>query len=412
MGTAPVPFSRRRIRRRPVILTGAGLVLLGTCCFAFRCSQWFRKPRPLSPMLPHMATSGATSLNLIPVPLGVQSPRLFGMSMDDDGCIWLGSSHRKIYCYNPRAGTAEEIQLPYSSSTSQTLCVGKKVYLLGQSYPKLMIYDRGGKRFREVALPAAKPDVWYGTASCDGRHLYLFDRGAGVIKWDTATDTGELLAYPYGTPMPFAGRLVAADGVIWCAVWDFTGGQYVPLGIARLDIGTDRFTGWFPFPDDDADDPPFTDPDATLFYPNSLRGKLVPFDMKEQRWCRPLSVPGYGSRFGFVGMATIHDGRWFFSLSTYNGSKIGCDGRPFHFCNGLLEFDPRTGEFAFPTLEATDAYYQVSYHLSARGYFYATGNNIREAGGKLNSDRTGEAVFWQTRMLGGKELAAPEGRKE
>ena len=34
--------------------------------------------------------------------------------------------------------------------------------------------------------------------------------------------------------------------------------------------------------------------------------------------------------------------------------------------------------------------------LSARGNFYATGSNIREADGSLNAERRGEVVFWQT----------------
>jgi len=34
--------------------------------------------------------------------------------------------------------------------------------------------------------------------------------------------------------------------------------------------------------------------------------------------------------------------------------------------------------------------------LSARGEFFATGSNIREIDGKLNRDRAGEVVFWQT----------------
>lgn len=43
-----------------------------------------------------------------------------------------------------------------------------------------------------------------------------------------------------------------------------------------------------------------------------------------------------------------------------------------------------------------DAYHQVAYTLSAGGEFFATGTNIREPDGKLNRDRTGEVVFWQT----------------
>ena len=34
--------------------------------------------------------------------------------------------------------------------------------------------------------------------------------------------------------------------------------------------------------------------------------------------------------------------------------------------------------------------------LSAKGEFFATGSNIREKDGKLNRDRAGEVVIWQT----------------
>jgi hypothetical protein len=131
--------------------------------------------------------------------------------------------------------------------------------------------------------------------------------------------------------------------------------------------------------------------------------KLIPFDFQQGRWCRFLDVPGYGEGFGFIGLGTLHQGRWYFSISTYDGDEVGCDGKPYHFVNGLLEFDPRTRSFATPTLEAkdvphgpSDAYYQVAYTLSAGGEFFATGTNIREPDGSLNGVRAGEVVFWQT----------------
>jgi hypothetical protein len=94
----------------------------------------------------------------------------------------------------------------------------------------------------------------------------------------------------------------------------------------------------------------------------------------------------------------MHKGRLCFSLSTYNGTKTGCDGKPYHFCNGFLEFDPQTRHFEFPTLEAKDAYFQIAYMLSAGGDFYVTGTDIREPDGRLNGDRAGEVVFWQTKL--------------
>jgi hypothetical protein len=335
-------------------------------------------------------------LDLRMVPLPVNSYRLLAMSMDEDGFIWAGSIHRMVHRYDPRTGKADNIELPYQATASACICVGKKVFILGQTYPKLIIYDRPSKKFSEIAYPSAKPNVWYGTDAV-GQHIFLFDRGsAGVIKWDTQTDTGKVIAWPYKTPLPSSGRYADKDQALWCNVWDSTGGQYNPVGIARLDVAKEEFTGFFPFPKEDTGLKPFAAPATTLFLPYTLKGKVVPFDFKENRWCQFMDVPQFGKLFAFMGGPVAHKGRYYFSLGTYNGTDKGCDGKPYHFCNAILEFDPQTRRFDFLTVEAKDAYYQIAYMLSARGEFFATGSNISEGDGKLNRDRKGEVVFWQT----------------
>jgi len=339
-------------------------------------------------------------LDLHVVPTPVKSYRLLAMSMDGEGYIWTGSIHQAIHRYDPRTGTVETLPLPVKATANSCICVGPKVYILGQSYPRLIVYDRSTRKFQEHNYPSDKPNVWYGTEALDGRHLYLFDRAsAGVVKWDTQTDTGKAIPYPYQTPLPGGGRYVPEDKALWCSVTDNAGGQYVPLGQARLELTTDTFTGWYPFPKEEADLKPYTDPKATLFLPYSLKGKIVPFDVKEKRWCQFLAVPRYGELFAFMGGPVAHQGRLHFSLSTYNGTDKGCDGQPYHFCNAILEFDPQARRFEFLTLEAKDAYYQIAYMLSAGGEFFATGSNIREKDGTLHRDRAGEVVFWQSKRL-------------
>ena len=355
--------------------------------------------RPIIPMLalalPVLAAEPAIQLHVVPLP--VQSYRLLAMSMDDEGFIWTGSIHRFVHRYDPRTAAVETIKLPYDSSTSACICVGSKVYMLGQSYPNLIIYDRMTKQFRETPYPGTKSDVWYGTEPLDG-NIYLFDRGgAGLIRWDTKTDTGRVVPWPYAAPVPSFGRYEPRDKAVWCYVWDYTGGQYKPIGLSRYDPVADKFTGWHPFPPADAKLPDYTDAESTFFLPLTLQGKLMPFDFKAGRWCKPLTVPRFGERFGFMGLMVRHGDKCYFSISTYNGTEIGCDGKPYHFCNGLLEFDPKTRQFAFPTLEAKDAYYQVAYTLSAGGEFYATGANIRQPDGQLVQTLPGDVVFWQTR---------------
>lgn len=333
-------------------------------------------------------------LDLHVVTTPIKSYRLLSMSMDDDGFIWAGAIHKIVHRYDPRTGKVDNVAMPYQATANSCICAGKKVYILGQTYPKLIIYDRIDKKFSEVAYPSAKPDVWYGAEAIDSRHIFLFDRGgAGVIKWDTQTDSGTVMPWPYKLPFPSSGRYQPADKAMWCNVWE-TG--YRPLGIARLDMDKNEFTGFHEFPKDDEGLKPYTDPASTLFLPYTLKGQIVPFDFKEKRWCKFLDVPQYGKLFGFMGGPVPHRGRYYFSLSTYNGTDLGCDGKPYHFCNAVLEFDPQTRHFEFPTLEVKDAYRQVAYMLSAGGEFFATGSNIREQDGKLNQARAGEVVFWQT----------------
>jgi hypothetical protein len=338
----------------------------------------------------------ALQLRVVPIP--VNSYRLLSMSMDEQGFIWAGSIHRQIHRYDPRTAVLTTIALPYDATASACISVGHKVYILGQSFRQLIIYDQERQSFSAKPYPSPQPEVWYGTESADGRHIYLFDRGTkGVIKWDTEADVGTVIDWPYRVPVPSSGRIEQRDNALWCNVWDFGSGQYKPVGIARLDLKSDTFTGWYPFPADDAELEPYQTPASTFFLPYTLKGKLVPFDFQQQRWCKFLPVPRYGEVFAFMGGPVLHKGRSYYSLSTYNGTDVGCDGQPYHFCNAVLQFDPESRAFEFLTLDAgSDKYYQVAYMLSAGGEFFATGTNIREPDGTLNRDRAGEVVFWQT----------------
>jgi hypothetical protein len=352
-------------------------------------------PQPLAaaPELP-----GPSPLTLHGVRVPVQSYRLLAMSRDESGGIWAGSIHRSLHAYDPPTGRVQTIPLPYDATASACLCVGQKVYVLGQTYPRLIVYDRSRAEFYEKAYPSPAPNVWYGTEAVDNRFLYLFDRGgAGVIKWDAEQEAGRAIAWPYPVPLPSGGRIEKRDQALWCYVWDMAGGQYVPLGIARFDLGSDSFSGWYPFPDDAGELDEYDDPANTFFLPHTLRGRLVPFDFQCQRWCRAIPVPRFGELFGFMGGGVEHDGRFYYSLSTYNGTDVGCDGRPYHFCNAILEWDPLARGVRFVHFDGEPgSYYQVAYMLSAGGDFFATGTNIATAEGTLDRDRAGEVQVWQT----------------
>lgn len=345
------------------------------------------------------AFPGGGAFHIVHLP--IRSYRLLAMGMDEDGDIWFGSIHHRIHRYTPPTGAVETIALPPTKErfwVSASLPANRKVYLLGQKYPRLLIYNRAGKKFSEASYPSRSPDVWYGLAHPGRRHLYLFDRGAaGVIKWDAQAEGGRAIPFPYDAPLPSFGLYDPRGDALWCGIWDYTGGQYRPVAITRFDLKTDSFTGIWHFPNNDAGLRHFGDPNTTLFFPWTLKGKLRPFDTAEKRWCRFLEVPGFGRDYGFIGLFTAHGGRLYYSLSTYNGDeRIGCDGKPYHFLNALLEFDPQSGKFDFLRLDVPGAYYQVAYTLSARGEFYATGSNIMQEDGTLYREREGEVVVWQS----------------
>src|SRR5438105_6554742 len=86
-------------------------------------------------------------LDLHVVPTPIKSYRLLAMSMDDDGFIWAGAIHKVVHRYDPRTGKVEDVNMPFQATASACICVGKKVYILGQSYPKLVILDRITKKF-------------------------------------------------------------------------------------------------------------------------------------------------------------------------------------------------------------------------------------------------------------------------
>lgn len=349
------------------------------------------------------ALGGGEPLKMYVVHLPIQSYRLLAMAMDEDGDIWFGSIHHVIHRYTPSTGAVETVPLPqdtadYNLWASQSLPANGKVYVLTQAYPKLIIYDRAARRFTEKPYPSPRPDVWYGLSHPDGDHLYLFDRGSvGIIKWDTRTETGTVIPYPYKTLMPSFGQFDPRDGAVWCGIWDYTGGRYQPVAIARLDTRTDSFAGLWYFPKDDAGLQPYTDPETTRFYPWTLKGKLMPFDFKAQRWCKFIDVPEYGKRFGFIGFNTPYRDKLYFSLSTYNGGDdLGIDGKQYHFANSILVFDPRRRRFDFLTLDVPGAYYQIAYTLNARGQFYATGSNILTEEGRIFRENRGDIIVWQT----------------
>jgi hypothetical protein len=395
--SVPAPAHRQRRLVLRGAAAGALAALTGAGCGG-------SKSQPCVAEMPSQgaaAPAGASNVQLFPVQIPQSGERLTYPSRDESGFIWAANTSA-LTRYDPSTGQMDApIPHPFNTSIGHSVALSQKVYLLGLGYPNLIIYHRATGTFSQLPYPVANADVWYAAeefhGQIDGRHMFMFNRSSpAVIKWDTLTDTGMVIPYPYNTPSPYIGRFIPADGAIWCNVWDFSGVLYAPLGIARLNLATDQFDGFFPFPTDDAALAPYNNPAGTLFYQWTFEGKLIPFDVANRRFCRFIDVPGYKQSFRWIGMSSVHAGRWYFVASNLGVSGTGFDCRPPHFLNSLLEFDPATGQFAVATLEIPGAYYQVTYILSAGGEFFATCNNILESDGSLNIGRVGEFLYWQS----------------
>lgn len=353
--------------------------------------------------VPSTTSPPVSGISLNPVPTSVSLSRPTYMSRDEAGFIWATSPDRVLTRFDPSLGQITAIPHPFNAVVGHSVALSQKVYMLGLGYPNLMIYHRASGTFSEVPYPVANADVWYAAEEIhgpiDGRHMYLFNRSSpAVIKWDTLTDTGTVIPYPYNSPAPYVGRYIPTDGAIWCNSWDFSGGQYRPVGIARLNLATDQFDEFHLFPSDGTSLAPYIDPDPTLtlFYQRSFDGKLMPFDVPNRRFCRYIDTLGYKQLYSWIGMSSVHDGRWYFVLATLNVQGTGFDCKPYHFLNALLEFDPATGQFAVATLQMPNAYYQTSYILSVDNELYCMCNDILENDGSLNVGRIGQVLYWQS----------------
>jgi sugar lactone lactonase YvrE len=82
------------------------------------------------------------------------------MSKDDDGFVWAGSIHRKVHRYDPRTGDVQTVEIPSSATASSCICVGEKVYVLGQTYPRLIVHHRATKESGVHVPGVSQVFVW------------------------------------------------------------------------------------------------------------------------------------------------------------------------------------------------------------------------------------------------------------
>jgi len=337
--------------------------------------------------------------------------RPFASDYDDAGKIWFGSS--KFFCYDPAAGTTEMLDntplggKPYSTC----LCQGDKVYALTQKSPELFVYHRQKKEYTRHALPDLESNIWYGVRVAGDPRLYLYVRNRNkLVVWDSETETGREIAYPDSLDL-WSGFYVKADD----AIYSFTL-EAKPCRLVRFDLKKQKFDAVIPGAEPGLEITGVNPIGDHVYCADRFTGRIFPFDFVKRTWGEPIPVPGHRKIFSFIGMGTTFRGLALYCLSTYKGTmkwdfnknkylstgdeNIGIDGRPHHFINKYLVFDPSSEEFGY--LEAPETkgkrYPLICYSIVCRDRLIISGYDLGNIGTDLApmGEKEGDLCLFQS----------------
>jgi len=242
--------------------------------------------------------------------------------------------------------------------------------------------------------------IYKGHVPKSGPFFYLFRRDPpGVIRWDTRSETGQFFQFPYGAKGPWSGHLSDDGKALWCPLWDAN-------AMARLDVSAGKWTGHWPTPFANAQ-PTSAGIIGDVYYaPGLLKPRILPFDTAHESWLAPVAVPGYRTDFGILGGGFTYQGRMFCAMSTYKGyippgGPIGVDGKPYHFLDRWLCYDPKVKRFAHLVCRGNDdEYWLTCYAVVQGGHLYMTAYNAMRRNGTISQSGRGDAAIFQTHPPG------------
>jgi hypothetical protein len=268
----------------------------------------------------------------------------------------------------------------------------------------LPIYHIETRRLAFAPLPVppaqASMSIWLGLAPSTGPYVYLFpEKPPAIIRWDTRSDTGTLIAYPFPGPEPAFGMLSADETTAWCPIWNGN-------TLARFDLGQARWTGSWRTPVAGGQ-PTYAGMHGRLaFLPELHTSRLLIFDTAAERWVESLPVPGHGRDYGTLGAGLVYRGMMYCAMTTLksyipDGGPLGIDGRPHHFVDRNLCYDSRTRRFGHLVLPGSAREYWLTYYSEVAGqHLYLTAFNARQSDGRILQEGQGDAVIFQTHPPG------------
>jgi hypothetical protein len=311
----------------------------------------------------------------------IRTRRPYGLDVDDHDWLWEGCGrelvgHHLATAAVRRIAVAELEDRPIHQIFAWQ---GRLVMTLGEG-PYYLEYDVATRRAVRHPVPAARPIVWYGTKTRDGK-VVLFDRSESQALVLDRPD-----AEPRAVACPYPGQLASAwslsDGTLLCPLYD-------PARLVRFDPVTARFLDAMPLPY----------PEVTLngaqehrgvFYTwDSSGGRVFPLDLSSGRWREPISAPDHGQVYGFMGGGFGVHGKAYLCLSTYTHASrldprtgrlvlpdrpLTLDGRPPRFLDRLLVFDAASETFEYLVAPPQrDGVPSLCYHWTDGARFAVTG---------------------------------------
>jgi hypothetical protein len=136
-----------------------------------------------------------------------------------------------------------------------------------------------------------------------------------------------------------------------------------PCRLVRFDLTKQAFDAIIPGAEPGLEITGVNPVGESVYCADRFTGRLFPFNLVRRKWGKAIPVPGYRKVFGFLGMGTTFRGLALYCLSMYKGTmkwdfnknvylstgdeNIGIDGKPHHFLNRFLVYDPAAEEFGF-----------------------------------------------------------------
>lgn len=293
-----------------------------------------------------------------------RTTRPFQPDLDTNGVMWFGSAEH-FFSLDTKTMKVEEHSTAFleGKPCSTTICQNNKIYILAQKSPYIFVYDPAKKQFSKYQLPDPESNIWFGLRVPNDPRLYLYVRNRSkLLIWDSETEKGLEIPYPEKMDL-WSGFYIAGDNAIYSFTLDAK-----PCRLIRFDLRKQQFDIPIAAPEPDLEITGVNPVGDSVYCADRFTGRIFPFNFIKRQWGRPIQIPGLKKVFGFIGMGTTFNGLALYCISTYKGSmkydfdtnkylskgdeNIGIDGKPHHFLNKYLVFDPSTQESGF--LEAPE----------------------------------------------------------